>query len=99
MEYLIGSNGAIYAIRKELFKRSPTEKAITDDLYITLEVLEENYKFAYESSAIAYEETGKSVIDEFRRKIRFSATNFQTSIYFKNLLFSKIIYFFCLLVS
>ena len=86
---LIGSNGAIYAIRKRLFKNLPTLKAITDDLYITLLVLKEKYKFAYESSAIAYEETGKNVVDEFRRKTRFSATNFQTLIYFKNLLFSK----------
>ena len=86
---LISSNGAIFAIRKKMYIKIPTDKAITDDLFITLAVLQNNYKFVYEFNALAYEEPGKNITDEFKRKVRFSASNFQTLLYFKRLLFSK----------
>ncbi|MGE5859301.1 MAG: glycosyltransferase, partial [Ignavibacteria bacterium] len=86
---LIGANGGIFAIRKDLFKEIPMEESITDDLYISLAVLNQNYKFLYEENAVAYEETPTDIIVEFNRKIRFASTNFYTLTYFKNLLFNK----------
>lgn len=86
---LIGANGGIFAIRKELYTEIPSEKAVTDDLFITLGVLNKNFKFIYEPKAVAHEYTGKTVKDEIRRKIRFAATNFQTGMYFRGLLFHK----------
>jgi len=86
---LIGANGGIYAIRKKLFTKIPTDKAVTDDLYITLSVLSQGYQFSYNPNAVAFEEVASSIISEYKRKIRFAATNFQTIFYFKNLLFNK----------
>jgi len=86
---LIAANGGIYAIRKELFIKFPDGEAITDDLYQTFAVLNQNYDFLYASDAIASEEVSKKIIMEFRRKVRFAATNFQTLKFFKGLLFRK----------
>ena len=86
---LIAANGGIYAIPKKLFTGFPMPEAITDDLYQTLGVLNQGYSFLYEFDAVAIEEVSKEIITEFRRKVRFAATNFQTLKYFKSLLFQK----------
>lgn len=86
---LIGANGGIFAIRKSLYNRIPMDKAITDDLYITLTILKKNYKFIYKYEASAYEEFPKEIFVEFKRKIRFGSTNFETLRQFKSLLLSK----------
>jgi cellulose synthase/poly-beta-1,6-N-acetylglucosamine synthase-like glycosyltransferase len=86
---LIGANGGIFAIRKNLFKQLPTKKPITDDIFISLMILQQNYKFSYEYEAFAVEEVGHEIIHEFKRKTRFAATNFETMSYFKDLIFNK----------
>lgn len=86
---LIGSNGGNYAIRKSLFEPLPIDKPVTDDLFITLNVLSKNYKFIYNNDAIGYEEVSPGVLHEFRRKVRFAASNFQSLVLLKKLLFSK----------
>lgn len=86
---LIGANGGIFAIRKELFDPIPVNKAVTDDLFITLTVLKKKFKFYYTFSAIATENTAVSLKTEFKRKIRFAATNLQTLHFFKDLIFNK----------
>lgn len=85
----IAANGGIFAIRKELYTEIPTDKAVTDDLFISLKVLSQGFKFAYSHDAIAYENTANSISEEMDRKIRFSATNFQTLLACKELLFNK----------
>lgn len=85
---LIGANGGILAIRKELFETIPITKPVTDDLFISLSVLKKGYKFIYEPDAIAYETIGRDILTEFNRKVRFSATNIQTITFFKSLLFN-----------
>ena len=86
---LIAANGGIYAIRKDLFIKFPDGEAITDDLYQTFAVLNQDYDFLYAFDATASEEVSKKIIMEFRRKVRFAATNFQTLKFFKCLLFRK----------
>lgn len=86
---LIGANGGIFAIRKNLFSEIPTDKPVTDDFYLSLSVIKKGYKFIYESLAIGFEEVAKDLSSEFKRKIRFAATNFQTISFFKSLLFNK----------
>ena len=86
---LIGSNGGNYAIRKTLFESLPIEKPVTDDLFITLNVLSKNYKFIYNNEAVGYEEVSPGVLHEFRRKVRFAASNFQSLILLKKIMFSK----------
>lgn len=86
---LIGANGGIFAIRKDLFETIPLDKPVTDDFYLSLNVVKKGFKLIYEPKAEAYEEVAKDLNTEFRRKIRFAATNFQTITFFKNLLFNK----------
>ncbi|HPN38315.1 MAG TPA: glycosyltransferase family 2 protein, partial [Melioribacteraceae bacterium] len=75
---LFAANGGIFAIRKNLFEQIPIKKAVTDDLFISLSVISKGYKFIYAKDAKAIESVGKDVATEFKRKVRFSATNFQT---------------------
>ena len=84
---LVGANGGIFAIRKELVAKIPIKKAVTDDLFLSLAVLNKGYKFVYEPRAVGIEEVGKNVLIEFKRKIRFAATNFQTFLFFIDFLF------------
>lgn len=86
---LLAANGGIFAIRKKLYQPVPVDKAVTDDLFISLSVISGGYKFTYRNDALAYEDTGKDLSAEYRRKVRFGATNFQTLIYFKKLLWDK----------
>lgn len=86
---LIAANGGIYAVRKEIFVKFPEREAITDDLFQTFAVLNQDYNFLYASEATASEEVSKEIMMEFRRKVRFAATNFQTVKFFKSLLFRK----------
>lgn len=86
---LIAANGGIFAIRKELYKNIPADRAVTDDLFLSLAVVSQGYLFTYCENALAYESIGKDVQAEYNRKLRFSATNFQTLIEFKDLIFGK----------
>jgi len=86
---LIGANGGIFAIRRELYSAMPLDKAVTDDFFITLSVLSQNRKFIYKYNIIGKEEVAPDIKSEFKRKIRFASTNFQTLSIFKNLLVSN----------
>lgn len=86
---LIGANGGIFAIRKNLFEPIPISKPVTDDLFISLSILNKGYKFIYDKSSLAYEDISSNIVTEFNRKVRFSATNIQTIFFFKSLLFNK----------
>lgn len=86
---MLSANGGIFAIRKELYKEIPVINAVTDDLFISLSVIAQNYKFTYRENALGYEGTGIDLTSEYKRKVRFGATNFQTLIYFKKLLSFK----------
>ena len=86
---LIGANGGIYAVKKPLFKNLPANRAVTDDFFITLSVLKQDKLFMYEKDSIGIEFVAPDIKSEFNRKIRFSATNFETIKMFVSLLFSK----------
>jgi poly-beta-1,6-N-acetyl-D-glucosamine synthase len=69
---LLGANGAIYAIRRELYREIPAS-TIIDDFLIPMKIVENRYKSIYEPSAVAYEEAGKNVQVEFKRRIRIAS--------------------------
>jgi cellulose synthase/poly-beta-1,6-N-acetylglucosamine synthase-like glycosyltransferase len=73
---VIGANGGIYALRKELFSRIPIEKKAMDDFYVTTRVLKAGKAAIYEPQAIGSEETSLDAYGEFHRKIRISQANF-----------------------
>jgi len=76
MGIVIGANGAIYAIRKELYDRIPTDRKVMDDFYVTTRVLARGRKAIYEPQAIGSEETSAEAYGEFFRKVRISQANF-----------------------
>lgn len=86
---LIGANGGIFAIRKNLFEAIPVDKPVTDDFFVSLMVIKQGYKFKYEKEAIAIEEISTDLKIEFKRKVRIAATNYQTIYFFRDLLFNK----------
>lgn len=76
LDRLIGGNGALYAIRNELYTPLPTNKSVMDDFFITVKVLQKGFFSTFVSTAIGTEQTSKESIGEFRRKVRIGRANF-----------------------
>jgi cellulose synthase/poly-beta-1,6-N-acetylglucosamine synthase-like glycosyltransferase len=74
--FLIGCNGGIYAMRRELYTQLPSS-TIIDDFVLTMCVLERGYRVCLESSARASEPPCASARDEMKRKIRIGAGGWQ----------------------
>ncbi|MCH9030280.1 MAG: hypothetical protein IH819_11895 [Bacteroidetes bacterium] len=74
--------------RRELIQDKPPNDVMID-FFITLSVLSQNRKFLYKYNIIGKEEVAPDIKSEFKRKIRFASTNFQTLSIFKKLLFSN----------
>lgn len=73
--YVAGANGAIYAIRRELFSPLP-KGTINDDFMISMRIVAKGYKCLYDETAIAYEEVAPDVKSEFRRHVRDGAGHY-----------------------
>lgn len=75
---LLGANGAIYAIRKDLYV--PIHPGtIVDDFVIPLLIAQKSkHKIIYDREAVAIEETAPDVGAEFHRRARIGAGGFQS---------------------
>jgi poly-beta-1,6-N-acetyl-D-glucosamine synthase len=73
---VLGANGAIYALRRALYRALPENKVIMDDFIAPLKVVEQKYHVIYEPEALGIETTSQHIEGEFRRKIRIGAANF-----------------------
>lgn len=73
---LLGANGAIYAIRRELY-RPLREDTIIDDFVIAMRVAAEGRTLVYAPEARAREDTPERIEDEFRRRVRIGVGNYQ----------------------
>ena len=76
LDMLIGGNGALYAIRRELYTELPVKKSVMDDFFVTTKVLEKGFYCTFVTSAIGTEQTSKESSGEFRRKVRIGRANF-----------------------
>lgn len=76
LDRLIGGNGALYAIRRELYTELPVKKSIMDDFFITTKILQKGFFCTFISSAIGTEQTSKEGEGEYRRKVRIGRANF-----------------------
>ena len=74
---LLGSNGAIYAIRRELYVPIPPNTIIDDFVIPLLSKLRHGCGIAYDCDAVAREETAPDVCSEFHRRARIGAGGFQ----------------------
>ena len=73
---LLGANGAIYAMRKSLFKPLPAN-TIVDDFQIVMNIAKQKYKTLYDPQAIAIEEVAPDLSSEEGRRIRIGLGNYQ----------------------
>jgi cellulose synthase/poly-beta-1,6-N-acetylglucosamine synthase-like glycosyltransferase len=64
---LLGANGSIYALRKELY--SPLSEYRGDDFDLPIRVAQQGYGVVWESEAISEEEVYPETIKEFKRKV------------------------------
>ena len=75
---LLGANGAIYAIRRDLYVPIPPETIIDDFVIPLLAKLRSGCAIVYECDAVAREETPADVSSEFHRRARIGAGGFQS---------------------
>lgn len=75
---LLGANGAIYAIRKQLYPTLSHRIAVDDFVIPLLASLESGSRIEYEANAVAYEDTAPELNAEFARRSRIGAGGFQS---------------------
>lgn len=75
---LLGTNGAIYAVRKSLFPRV-TPGTLIDDFVIPMNARRATgCRIIYDTKAVASEETAPTIRAEFRRRVRIGAGGYQS---------------------
>lgn len=82
---VVGANGAIYAIRKTLFEKMPSN-VINDDFHISMKIMEKGYKVIYERNAIGIEEVAPDFKSEFLRHVRDGAGHYREMGHLRGLL-------------
>jgi cellulose synthase/poly-beta-1,6-N-acetylglucosamine synthase-like glycosyltransferase len=65
---VISATGAIYALRRELFRAVP--EGVTDDFITSTRVIDQGRRLVFETEAMAFEPVAQSSRMEYRRKVR-----------------------------
>lgn len=71
-----GATGAIYAIRKDLYRPIPDD-TILDDVLIPMNIVLNGYRVIFEEEARAYDKVATTAKQELTRKIRTLSGNYQ----------------------
>ncbi len=85
MGSMLGATGALYAIRRELYPELP-KNLILDDVYIPMSIVQKGYRAIFDSKAKLYDRYSRNAKEEFLRKTRTLAGNFQLFVYMRWLL-------------
>jgi cellulose synthase/poly-beta-1,6-N-acetylglucosamine synthase-like glycosyltransferase len=72
----VGVYGGFYAVRRELAVQQPAGM-ILDDMFQPLSIIRQGYRSVLDSSAHVYDKWPEKVQNEFHRKVRTLAGNFQ----------------------
>jgi len=72
----VGVYGGFYAIRRELFVAQPAGM-ILDDMFQPLSIIRQGYRSVLDAHAYVYDIWPKTIREEFHRKVRTLAGNFQ----------------------
>ena len=75
---LLGANGAIYAIRRELYAGIRRNTLIDDFVIPLLTRLRTGCSIEYDAEAVAFEETPEGMGSEFKRRARIGTGGFQS---------------------
>lgn len=81
---MIGPFGGCYAVRSDYFHSVP-ENFLVDDFYIAMRALEQGGSAINDLEANCYEAVSHTISNEYRRKKRISAGNFQNLSTFRHL--------------
>jgi cellulose synthase/poly-beta-1,6-N-acetylglucosamine synthase-like glycosyltransferase len=73
---LLGANGAIYAMRRSLWNDCPRDMLV-EDFFIPLRLLMHGHRIVFEPEAKAFEDLPPTIQDEFGRRVRIGAGDFQ----------------------
>lgn len=76
LNMLLGANGAIFAIRRELYSALPPG-CVVDDFVISMRIRARGHGLLLDPAAVAFEVAAPSVRGEFSRHARIGAGNFQ----------------------
>jgi cellulose synthase/poly-beta-1,6-N-acetylglucosamine synthase-like glycosyltransferase len=83
---MMGAFGACYALRADCWTTIPPNY-LMEDFYLSMNVLKQGEKAISELKAVCYEDVSTEVGEEFKRKSRIQAGNFQNlGVYWKLLL-------------
>ncbi len=77
LDSCLGANGAVYAVRRELFWERLPATTIVDDFVIGMKVREVGRRLVYVPEAVATEDMPSTVAHEWRRRTRIGAGAYQ----------------------
>jgi cellulose synthase/poly-beta-1,6-N-acetylglucosamine synthase-like glycosyltransferase len=83
---MMGPFGGCYAVRRSLYRMVPGH-FLVDDFFINMSVLEQGALCISNPGSRVYEDVSNNPREEFRRKKRISAGNFQNLCRFRHMLF------------
>ena len=72
----LGATGAIYALRRSLWRPLPPD-TLLDDVLAPMRAVLAGYRIVFEERAVAYDRTSQDAEEESRRKTRTLAGNYQ----------------------
>ncbi|MCP4891929.1 MAG: glycosyltransferase, partial [Planctomycetaceae bacterium] len=73
---MMGVDGGMYVLRKELFRPIPAD-TILDDFTISMEVIRSGHRILYEPRAVATENATEHAKTEYQRRVRLSSGSAQ----------------------
>lgn len=74
---VLGANGGIYALRKELFRPLRSDVIQIDDFIWPVSVYQQGRRGVYDAEAVATEEAAPHVEAEFKRKVRIGTGDYR----------------------
>jgi cellulose synthase/poly-beta-1,6-N-acetylglucosamine synthase-like glycosyltransferase len=80
----IAATGALYAIRRTLFR--PIPPGVNDDYFLSAGVVAQGYRIVFEPAAVAREPAAGTLRSEFARKVRVMSRAYRTELELRELL-------------
>jgi len=74
---LIGADGAMYALRRELFRPLPAD-TLLDDFVLSMGVIQQHKRLIFDPQALGFEKNIAEIDSEFNRKVRIVAGGIQS---------------------
>ncbi len=78
---VIGAFGGFYAVRARLFRPIPRNAYSNDDVLIPMNIVRQGYRVWYEAGAVSTEDSTEDLRQEFRRRVRIGAGNYQSLVW------------------